>query len=310
VLTRKAARALGAVLILLTGVAAPGEEITAVASRVNVDYVRVKQPDGSFQPESYAFGKGGYMSGDRSDATIDKMDFMEIARVVAGPLREQNYIPTRDGHATKLLIMVYWGTTWAPENASGSAVYQAAADNLRVIFAAGPGSSNAPATLPRGDSHDSQASTRMSLDQSNKELDALLPVQAENRMRDNMNARNAALLGYNSLWDNYAPFDHAGTALEHRVQDMKDELEQDRYFVILMAYDFQMMWKSKKQKLLWETRFSISEHHNAFDKQLASMVEDASKYFGQDSHGLVRKEVPEGHVDIGLLKSLGDVSGK
>jgi hypothetical protein len=301
---------IGAAMMMLTGAAAPGEEITAVASRVNVDYARVKLPDGSFRPESYAFGKGGYMSGDRNDTTIDKMDFMEIARIVAGPLREQSYVPGRDPRTTKLLIMVYWGTTWAPESASGSAEYQIAADELDVIFAAGPGSSKAPATLPRGDSHDSQASTGMSLDQSNKELDALLPVQAENRMRDNMNARNAALLGYNSLWDDYAPFDHAGTAIEQRVQDMKDELEHDRYFVILMAYDFQLMWKSKKPKLLWETRFSIDEHHNAFDKQLASMVEDASKYFGQDSHGLVRKPVPEGHVDIGILQSLGDVPVK
>jgi len=38
--------------------------------------------------------------------------------------------------------------------------------------------------------------------------------------------------------------------------------------VVLMAYDFQLLWKEKKHKLLWETRFSIRQRHNDFDRQL------------------------------------------
>ena len=40
------------------------------------------------------------------------------------------------------------------------------------------------------------------------------------------------------------------------------------------------------------------------------MAERASLFFGQDSHGLVRKLLPEGHVDIGDVRSLGEPSQK
>jgi hypothetical protein len=72
-----------------------------------------------------------------------------------------------------------------------------------------------------------------------------------------------------------------------------------------MAYDFQLLWKQKKHKLLWETRFSIRQIHNDFDKQLEAMAENASQYFGQDTKGLIRKPLPEGNVKVGELKVLG-----
>jgi hypothetical protein len=99
-----------------------------------------------------------------------------------------------------------------------------------------------------------------------------------------------------------------GTAFHSRRDDLLSEIEDNRYFVVLMAYDFQLMWKQKKHKLLWETRFSIRQRHHAFDSDLASMAGFASQYFGQDTHGLVRKPIPLGHVEIGDLKSLGTVA--
>ena len=68
-----------------------------------------------------------------------------------------------------------------------------------------------------------------------------------------------------------------------------------------------MFLKEKKRVLLWETRFSIREKDHQFDRDLPAMARYASKYFGQDSHGLVRKEVPLGRVEIGDVKSLGEV---
>ena len=117
------------------------------------------------------------------------------------------------------------------------------------------------------------------------------------------------MLGYDSWWN--ATFDaQNGTALEVRKQDMLNELEEDRYFVVLMAYDFQLLEKEKKHKLLWETRFSIRERNNQFDKQLASMASEASKFFGKDSRGLNHDPLPEGRVELGEIRDLGTVSGK
>jgi len=99
------------IAVLIIGTAAKGEEFEAVSSKVSRGYVRKKATDGSFVPESYAFAKGGYWSGPLADATIDKMDFMDIARTIAVPLASQSYYPTSDQKMTNLLIVIYWGTT-------------------------------------------------------------------------------------------------------------------------------------------------------------------------------------------------------
>jgi hypothetical protein len=38
------------------------------------------------------------------------------------------------------------------------------------------------------------------------------------------------------------------------------------------------------------------------------MVKNASKYFGQDSHGLLHEELPEGRVEVGKIEELGTVA--
>ncbi len=101
-----------------------------------------------------------------------------------------------------------------------------------------------------------------------------------------------------------------GFAKERRRNEVLEEIEENRYFVVLMAYDFQLLWKQKKHKLLWETRFSIRQRDNDFDQKLAVMAREASRYFGQDSHGLIRKAEHDGHVDLGELEILGVESEK
>ena len=107
-----------------------------------------------------------------------------------------------------------------------------------------------------------------------------------------INEEDATMLGYGSASD--------------------PDLRTYRYFVVLLAYDLQALLRDKKQTLLWETRFSMNEHHNQFEVQLKPMVQEASLYFGRDSQGLRHDPVPEGHVEIGEVKSLGagpDMSG-
>jgi hypothetical protein len=77
-----------------------------------------------------------------------------------------------------------------------------------------------------------------------------------------------------------------------------------------MAYDFQKMWKHRQHKLLWETRFSINERGVDFDKALPLMAMNVSKYFGEDSNGLVHGAMPMGHVEVGPVQSLGVVAAK
>jgi hypothetical protein len=274
--------------------------VTAVASKVSSDYRREKLPDGSFRPETYAFGEGRKWSGEINDPTFEKLRFTDVARIIAGPLASQKYLPARDPDRTKLLIMVYWGLTDVPPPITSSVAY----DNLSAIQnkmadaaalarakAAGAGS---------GHYHPADPNAGISDEQMDAFSSAMTVLNIENQQRAKTDYFNALMLGYDSPGligtekGNYV----RGTAFAADRDDLYSEIEENRYFVVLMAYDFQLLWKDKKHKLLWETRFSIGERRNAFDKALPVMARFAAQYFGQDSGGLLRTRVPEGTVEV------------
>ncbi len=297
------------------------DAVTVVSSKVSDDYSRTRLRDGTYAPETYAFGEGGHWTGTVRDGSIDGLKFIDVARAMAQPLAHQSYVPSRDPRATKQLIMVYWGRTSTPERFDGSAaagILQAAAANAATHKAASDQNTQfsqqivtPPAVSMPCAKFDPATTTDQitgSIDADNAMTGALSLVSAENKSRDQQDAKNASLLGYDTWWDSTANF--KGTPLEHRRQDMIDELEHDRYFVILMAYDFQTLWKGRKHKLLWQTRFSVSQRGVDFDKELPLMAMNASRYFGQSSNGLARDSLPVGRVDVGDLKTLGVVAAK
>jgi hypothetical protein len=271
------------------------EGITAVSSKVSSDYVRTKLPDGSFPPEYYSFGEGGRWAGEISDATIDKLSFMDVARVIAAPLAAQKYLPARDPEKTRLLIMLYWGTTAVPGPTSDSVAYS----NFSM----------AQADLSRVMNKQNPEPPQIQDDVMSEVSAATVQLNMENRQRDLIDFKNAAMLGYDSEGVIGTDFglEARRTPMKYHRDELIAEIEGNRYFVVLMAYDFQLLWKQKKHKLLWETRFSIDERRNQFDKALLVMAQNASQYFGQDSHGLSRMRIREGKVEVGEPTSLGVV---
>jgi hypothetical protein len=252
--------------------------VTAVSSQVSDDYVRAKLPGGGFQPETYAFGEGGRWGGAISDKTFDGVRFTDVAHVVARPLADQNYLPAKDPRTARLLIMVYWGTTKVSDTPEQSPLYfnygAALAESARLAAAGAKG--EADDVLSSGEAQLSMA----------------------NRITDHIDFDNAAILGYDTsglIGTEYGQ-NIRSSALGLEQRDQVADVEENRYFVVLMAYDFQILWKSHKHKLVWETRFSINERHNAFDKALPVMAQAAAPFFGRASHGLLRDRVPEGNV--------------
>ena len=129
------------------------------------------------------------------------------------------------------------------------------------------------------------------------------------KFRDMLDLKNAQLLGFDSE-GTFGP--QFGNNIHSNIQkqvhsQMMTALEVNRYFVILRAFDFQSS-KQKVTKLLWETRFSINQHHNAFDMALTPMTQFASQCFGQDSKGLLLANAATGRVILGEVQSLGEVS--
>jgi hypothetical protein len=294
---------LGCCAALLCGVASQAEVVEAVASKIAKDYVRKKLPDGTFQPETYVFGKGDDWRGARVDSTIDDMDFMDVARVLAVPLAKKQYLPAADPKTTDELIMMSWGTTRAPDNVARS-------EPAQLLQKATQMHDNATMMLKHATSKAERvAAQELLADANNQMATDLDAVQAESQMREDTDMKTATLLGYDSWWVavNSAM---GGSPLGYRRAEMEDELEEDRYFVVLTAFDYQKLVKEKKSKFLWEVRFSIREQGTQFDKRIQGMAELASDYFGRDSAGLHHDALPEGNVEIGPVRSLGEVPGK
>lgn len=287
--------------------AAEDDVLTAVCSSAYNGYVRPRRPDGSIKPETYAFGQGEYANGQMRDDSIDGFPFRKLVGLLAPYLARQDYVPTQSPDGTDLLIVVHWGTTIPYDNGS----YRMALDNLKSAMAAGRMASQPPVAPQPGQRSSSGAmgsdsSAALRGMQSNDLSGYLMMLEMQNRLRDQANARNAALLGYMPEMgrvDENMRFGGLGTYYN----DLASDVEEDRYFVILAAYDFRRAWKQKQLKLLWVTRVSIRAHGNRFDQDVEAMVRSASHYFGQTSPGLLRQRVPEGKVEVGEPKVIGVV---
>jgi hypothetical protein len=249
--------------------AASSSEITAVSSRVFNGYRRTTLADGSFRPETYGLAIGGFLS--RSPAALE------------GPAPAS----TRDG---TIDYISFASIARAIEDPLAVQKYvptgePKTADLLIVVFWGRTIGTNAFAG-----SGMSQTTWGVS--------------------RDKIDAQNARLLGFDAERVFDQGFDDPANMMSNIRKQVYsgtiDAIEDDRYFIILQAFDFQSAWKQRKINLLWETRFSLSQRHHDFGKDLPRMAQVASQFFGQDSHGLINKEIPSGQVDVGQVKSLGE----
>jgi hypothetical protein len=295
---------LGLLLAATPAFASKDSLVTAVFSSVSNGYTRTKMPDGSFKRETYAISNGGYASGLARDHSIDEVKFPAIAGLVAEHLARKNYFLAQDAKSADLLLVISWGTT-IPFNDGVNRVAQddalTAMNNVKSAVA------GAGADMNNRSVEGIQSPAAAVADTARSELEGqLFELQMFNDMRNQANEHNARLLGYmkeiNSRND-LSRFAGAGTYFD----DLISDIESERYYVIVTAYDFRAATQEKKRKLLWSTRVSIQTQGNRFNESLATMLANASRHFGQDSGHLIKQYLPNTRVDLGELKILGMV---
>jgi hypothetical protein len=296
---------LAAAALLFAGDAFGAADIVAVYSSVSPAYVRVSKPGGGYLPETFAFGDGGQLGSPMSDLSVDSMRIADIARLIAPALESQGYVSTDDPMKTSLLVMVYWGATAGTSN---TAEHQVAQGSLPVPPPPPPKIQPAGAGEMQGDPSTSHMGMRAAMYNAAKQdaegglTEAMTMENFSNLKRDQQDVENAKVLGY--LPELNAAGGAKVTSVNLRREELVDELEEGRYYVVLLAYDFQLLRTHRQRKLLWETRFSIRERGHDFGKDVAAMAKNASKYFGRDSGGL-KRDAYDAKVDIGPLKVVG-----
>jgi hypothetical protein len=251
----------------------PSDEITAVSSKVFHGYQRTRRADGSFRPENYGFAIGGFLS--RIPTGLDE----------APPTNTTDR--TIDNISFAAIAQMIEGPLAAQQYVATPEPEKA--DLLIVVFWGRTIGTDAFA----------QSETSQVMLGSDQ---------------DKIDAENARLLGFDSarVFDQgfSDPSNMMSNIRKQLYSGVVDAIKEDRYFIILQAFDFQAAWKQKKIILLWETRFSMTQRGHDFGKDLPRMSLVAGQYFGQESEGLVYKPIPNGQVQIGNLKSFGEVHEK
>ena len=312
----------GAILALATPPAGWAEEetvATAVYAKIGNGYKRAKAKDGSFKPEYYALSNGGRIAGTTSDFTVDRVTYAQVVEIAKRLLAQKNYHYAQTKEQAKLLLVLNWGSTLAPNGTNKEqnvASTGTALDTLkemkdmanRVVAPTYPGEDvgkNTAAGFGRGIQFASNEEAAVRSAAGSVESQMLRSL-TDDRVRDQLNEHNAQVLGYrDDLAEANGIRRWAGGG--DLYTDLITDVEESRYYIVVSAYDFPELLKTQKKKLLWQARVSVRAPGNSFDSSLVAMLKSAAKYFGQDSGRLVRGEETKGTVELGELKYLVEV---
>lgn len=97
--------------------------------------------------------------------------------------------------------------------------------------------------------------------------------------------------------DLYPKFDH----------EIIDASYEDRYFILIAAYDLKEYKEHKAKKLLWVTKMSVPMRKTTLENIIPSLLTEGRKFFGKDSGHpriSVAPETKKGVVESGLLKTI------
>jgi hypothetical protein len=128
-------------------------------------------------------------------------------------------------------------------------------------------------------------------------------------MRDELDFKNAAMIGYSASGligtDEGNYLKHTALGIDQR--DEVNEIEQNRYFVVLMAYDFQLLWKERKAQAPMGN--TVQHRRTAQRFRQGAPGDGAIRFsiFWRAHQGARENAGAEGQVDIGEVKSLGEV---
>lgn len=245
-----------------------------IDSEASVAYNEKKESDNGATYETYVFIKGNFYGGDISDKSLRNVTFEEVVGTVGESMKQRNFYPSASADQGNLLVVVHYGSTSVPQD-------------LAELFG-----------------------TEMDDPYGEQGIDAEEPAINDTYFDD---LKRLSEFGHN----NQAGMNNSklgiGRALNRKnintteEFDLRVELEDERYFIILMAYDYEKLRNTKEQELLWTTRFSLPSVGTNFEDAYPALARAASSHYGTslDRYAKSSTHFGTGSVEIGTLETVG-----
>ncbi len=261
-----------------------------IDSEASVNYNDVKEADEGAKYETYVFIKGNFYDGDFSDKSLRTASFEEIAATLAENMKQRNYYPSTNPGEGDLLIVVHYGTTSVEQDLEE--LFMLDSTDPYALEETGIGG------FYSGDSDEEAGYSEIYSDDF-VDLADLNDFDASNTARHRDTMRNNRLGISKALNRKYMT--------ETEEFDLRVEMQDERYFIILMAYDYLKLRTTKERELLWTTRFSVPAIGTNFEDAYPALARAASAYYGTslEKYAKTSTHFGTGTVEIGTLETVG-----
>ena len=261
-----------------------------IDSEASNTYNEVKENDGEAKYETYVFIKGNFYDSDFADKSLRTASFEEVATTLAENMKQRNYYPSSSPSEGDLLIVVHYGTTSVEPDLEelfmldSTDPYAQEETGLGGFYS--EGSEEEPGF--------SEVYSDDFVDLADlSDFGANNTAQYQQTMRNNRLGISKALNRKNI------------TSTEEF--DLRVEMQDERYFIILMAYDYEKLRSENERELLWTTRFSVPSIGTNFEDAYPALARAASAYYGTslEKYAKTSTHFGTGTVDIGTLETVG-----
>ena len=254
---------------------ARAEKLVTVAATAESGYVQRAAKAPANQPLSFVLTKGQILPGSNGDAELQKTPFENVAGILSQDLKKR--FASADGlKSADQVIVVHWGLTREHSRTADLMRYEPdvlrerleAIDDARAAEAADP----SQATRVQGASAAAEADYKA-------EVQKMATLYRPDSL---LAASNADLLGF-------------GPAIakgDDTAEILRSMLDEERYVVILIAYDGAELRAGKKVQL-WTTRASIRSSGVNLKLALERMSDVAGRFHGTQQREVVMADAKD-----------------
>ncbi|WP_221032068.1 hypothetical protein [Actomonas aquatica] len=307
---------LGAIVGLVAVFSTVGHAAKPVALKATADedYVAGRL-DESGQPriQKYVFLEGKFYGGAVRDRTLEKTEVAEVARALAPYLARKNFFPTNDEREADIVIAVHWGVSVALSYNYDyiNNLMEQAREQQRLEADSYFNNYTAADSIAAGSPVDISADSGNVPDYAQQLLKeasaerAAAPDYDWARMaiarteHEVSLSTTATLLGFSDTLN--LDSERAFTGEDART--VYAMLDEDRYFVVLAAYDLKAIRNGESKNRLWIARISIPSAGTNFTDALQRLGDVGSDFFGENSDILTIRRPPpkkqKAEVEVG-----------